>query len=67
MTKLNTMYEDTIAQVSTALANNAISIIKVSGTQSISIVSKVFSKNLKDVKSHTIHYGFILNNGEVVD
>ena len=30
MTKLNTRYEDTIAQVSTALANNAISIIKIS-------------------------------------
>ena len=67
MTKLNTMYEDTIAQVSTALANNAISIIKVSGTQSISIVSKVFSKNLKDVKSHTIHYGFIKDKDTIID
>ena len=38
MTKLNTRYEDTIAQVSTALANNAISIIKISGSDAISIV-----------------------------
>ena len=67
MIKLNTMYEDTIAQVSTALANNAISIIKVSGTQSISIVSKVFSKDLKDVKSHTIHYGFIKDKDTIID
>ena len=67
MTKLNTMYEDTIAQVSTALANNAISIIKVSGTQSISIVSKVFSKDLNDVKSHTIHYGFIKDKDTIID
>ena len=67
MTKLNTMYEDTIAQVSTALANNAISIIKVSGTQSISIVSKVFSKDLKNVKSHTIHYGFIKDKDTIID
>ncbi|MBO7079440.1 MAG: tRNA uridine-5-carboxymethylaminomethyl(34) synthesis GTPase MnmE [Bacilli bacterium] len=61
------MYEDTIAQVSTALANNAISIIKVSGTQSISIVSKVFSKDLKDIKSHTIHYGFIKDKDTIID
>ena len=67
MIKLNTMYEDTIAQVSTALANNAISIIKVSGTQSISIVSKVFSKDLNDVKSHTIHYGFIKDKDTIID
>ena len=67
MIKLNTMYEDTIAQVSTALANNAISIIKVSGTQSISIVSKVFSKDLKDIKSHTIHYGFIKDKDTIID
>ena len=67
MIKLNTMYEDTIAQVSTALANNAISIIKVSGAQAISIVSKVFSKNLKDVKSHTVHYGFIKDKDTIID
>lgn len=67
MTKLNTMYEDTIAQVSTALANNAISIIKVSGSKSIEIVSKVFSKDLTKAKSHTIHYGYILDKDSIVD
>lgn len=67
MVKLNTMYEDTIASVSTALANNAISIVRLSGTNAIEIASKIFSKDLKDVKSHTIHYGFIKDNQAIVD
>ena len=67
MVKLNTMYEDTIASVSTALANNAISIVRLSGTNAIEIASKIFSKDLKDVKSHTIHYGYIKDNGAIVD
>ena len=57
MTKLNTKYEDTIAQVSTALANNAISIVRISGSDAIKIVSKIFSKNLEKEKSHT-HLAF---------
>ncbi|MBP5407947.1 MAG: tRNA uridine-5-carboxymethylaminomethyl(34) synthesis GTPase MnmE [Bacilli bacterium] len=67
MTKLNTKYEDTIAQVSTALANNAISIVRISGSDAIKIVSKIFSKNLEKEKSHTIHYGYIKDKDEVVD
>ena len=67
MAKLNTMYEDTIAQVSTALANNAISIVKVSGSKAIKIVSKIFSKDLSKALSHTIHYGFIKDKESIVD
>ena len=67
MAKLNTEYEDTIAQVSTALANNAISIVRISGTEAIKIVSKIFSKNLEKEKSHTIHYGYIKDKDEIVD
>ena len=67
MAKLNTMYEDTIAQVSTALANNAISIVKVSGSKAIKIVSKIFSKDLSKALSHTIHYGFIKDKDSIVD
>ncbi len=67
MDELNTLYEDTIAQVSTALANNAISIIRVSGTNAISIVSKIFTKDLSKVKSHTVHYGYIKDGKDNVD
>ena len=52
--------EDTIVAISTALGVGAISIIRVSGDDSIKIVNKVFEgKNLEEVESHTIHYGFI--------
>ena len=67
MTKINTKFEDTIAQVSTALANNAISIVRVSGTDAFKIVSKIFSKNIENEASHTIHYGYIKDKDEVVD
>ena len=67
MTKINTKFEDTIAQVSTALANNAISIVRASGTDAFKIVSKIFSKNIENEASHTIHYGYIKDKDEVVD
>lgn len=65
--KLNTIHEDTIASIATSVSNNAISIIRVSGTNSLDIVSKIFSKDLRKAKSHTIKYGFIKENGNVVD
>ena len=61
-------YKDTIASISTALANGAISIVRLSGDEAISIVNKIFGKaDLTKVKSHTITYGHIYDNGEVVD
>ena len=60
--------EDTIAAISTALGVGAISIIRVSGNESINIVNKVFKgKDLTSVSSHTIHYGYIIDNEEIVD
>jgi len=65
--EIKTIYEDTIAAIGSAVSNNAISIVKVSGSNSIDIVSKIFSKDLKDAPSHTIHYGYIKDNNEIVD
>ena len=59
--------EDTIAAISTALGIGAISIIRVSGPESIDIVNKIFDKNLKNAKSHTIHYGHIYDNNKIID
>lgn len=58
---------DTIAAISTALGVGAISIIRVSGPRAIEIVNSIFSKDITNVKSHTIHYGFILEKLEKVD
>lgn len=59
---------DTIAAISTALGVGAISIVRMSGKDSISIANKVFSgKDLEKVATHTINYGFIKDNEEVID
>ena len=59
---------DTICAISTALGVGAISIIRVSGEEAINKVANLFDgKNLNEVKSHTIHYGHIINNGEIID
>lgn len=59
---------DTIAAISTALGVGAISIIRVSGPDSINIVNKLFKgKDLTKVESHTIHYGNIISNNEIID
>lgn len=56
------MFNDTITAISTALGEGAISIVRLSGSQAIEIVDKVFKeKNLHNVKSHTIHYGHIID------
>ena len=59
--------EDTIAAISTALGVGAISIIRVSGKDAIDIVNKIFDKDLTKAKSHTIHYGHIISNNEIID
>lgn len=59
--------EDTIVAISTTMGVSAISIIRLSGKDTLNIVSKVFTKNLENVKSHTIHYGFIKDKEEKVD
>jgi len=60
--------EDTICAISTASGIGAISIVRVSGINAIDIVSKIFKGiDLKSVKSHTIHYGFIYDKAEKID
>ena len=59
---------DTIAAISTALGVGAISIIRVSGYDSLTIVNKIFKGvDLTKVKSHTIHYGHIVENNDIID
>ena len=60
--------EDTICAISTTLGVGAISIVRVSGSESIEIVNKIFTgKDLTKADSHTIHYGFIKDNNSLID
>ena len=59
---------DTICAISTSQGIGAISIVRVSGPESIDIVNKIFKdKDLTNVDSHTINYGHIVDNDKVVD
>lgn len=58
---------DTIVAISTSLQEGAISIIRLSGDDAIEIANKIFSRNLTNVPSHTIHYGMIHEDDELVD
>jgi tRNA modification GTPase len=59
---------DTIACISTALGIGAISIVRVSGEDSINIVNSIFKgKDLNKVESHTINYGHIIDNDKIID
>ena len=58
---------DTITTISTALGVGAISIIRVSGSESIEIVNKIFTKDLLSIESHTISYGYIKDGENIID
>lgn len=63
---------ETIAAVATAMSESGIGIIRISGEDAIVIADKIYrTKNgkqkLKEFKSHTIHYGFIIDEGEILD
>ncbi len=61
------MFSDTIAAISTPLQEGAISIVRMSGEDALEIANKVFSKDLAKQKSHTISYGYIQENGQILD
>lgn len=59
---------DTIVAVSTSHLIGAISIVRLSGDEAISIVNKSFKgKNLEKVPTHTINYGHIYDGADLID
>ena len=59
--------EDTIAAVATTIGESSINVIRISGKESINVANKIFSKDISNVPSHTVHYGFIVENNEKID
>ena len=63
---------DTIAAIATAMGNSGIGIVRISGNDAISVADCIFqskqkNKKLSQVESHTIHYGFICDENEIID
>ena len=64
--------EKTIAAISTAMSASGIGIVRISGDEAMDVISRIYrskngKKNIREVQSHTIHYGFIYDEEEVVD
>ncbi|QUI21089.1 tRNA uridine-5-carboxymethylaminomethyl(34) synthesis GTPase MnmE [Vallitalea pronyensis] len=67
------MLDHTIAAISTSLSASGIGIVRISGDEAIAIADRLFQshkkKQLKDQKTHTLHYGHIVDpkEDEIVD
>ncbi len=60
------MLTSTIAAISTALSNSGISIIRISGSDSLNIINKIFKTTYKIEPNHIV-YGKIVKDNEVLD
>lgn len=64
-------FSDTIAAISTAVSSSGIGIVRMTGKEAFEIADKIYigkkNKQLSNQKSHTIHYGFIEDNGGTID
>ena len=61
------MLNNTIVALSTPFMESAIAVIRLSGNDAINIVNKMFTKDLTNAKSQTIHYGYLKYNDEIID
>ncbi len=63
--------EDTIAAIATGMTDSGIGIIRISGCDAIQIADRIFNSKsnhkLSEMKSHTIHYGFIFDENTIID
>ena len=66
------MKTDTIAAIATGLSSGGISIIRISGEEAFSAIDRIYQsknkkKKLSKAKSHTTHYGFIMDGVNIID
>jgi len=60
--------EETICALATPAGVGAIGVVRVSGADAINFVSRVFlGSNLQEAKTHTLHFGKIMDGQEIVD
>ena len=63
---------ETIAAISTAMSASGIGIVRISGEDAMEVISRIYrskggKKRIKEVPSHTIHYGYIYDGEELID
>lgn len=68
--RLRVMLLDTIAAISTPRGEGGISIVRMSGQDSLNILEKIFrpkNKKVSELKNYSINYGHIIDNEHIVD
>lgn len=65
------MKTDTIAAIATAMSSSGIGIVRISGEEAVLVADRIFEmknhKKLSEMPTHTIHYGHIHDEDEVID
>jgi len=67
------MLDDTIAAIATPLGEGGLAVVRLSGSQALAVAERSFqpvgpsSRRPTDAATHTIHYGNIVRQGNVVD
>ena len=68
---MKTIFQDTIAAISTASAPSGIGIVRISGKEAITVAERVFrpadGKSLSEAESHTLKYGHVEAGGILLD
>ena len=61
----------TIAAISTAMSNSGIGIVRMSGEEAVEIAERIYKgkneKKLSKQPTHTIHYGYIVDEEDTID
>ncbi|MBC5689193.1 tRNA uridine-5-carboxymethylaminomethyl(34) synthesis GTPase MnmE [Mediterraneibacter sp. NSJ-55] len=63
------MKKDTIAAISTGMTNSGIGIVRISGDEAFKVIDRIYTGKeiLSKADSHTIHYGYIKRNRDIID
>lgn len=66
------MKTDTIAAIATGMSNSGIGIVRISGPEAVETAERVYrskngNKRLAEQKTHTVHYGYIYDDGKMID
>ena len=61
------MLNTTIVALATPFMESAIATIRLSGKDAFKIINELFTKDITNAKSQTIHYGYLKFNNEIID
>ena len=61
------MLNTTIVALATPFMESAIAVIRLSGKDAFKILNELFTKDITNAKSQSIHYGYLKYNDEIID